>query len=77
MLAKVLDGLETSAIKPRLRQYSHISVGNRFALLHSKTDIPVCTAKTDRGFKKDFESTFLKREDTPYAKSEDNSSISR
>jgi len=25
----------------------------------------VCTAKTDGGFKKDFESTFLKRRDTP------------
>lgn len=64
-LDKVLDGLEKSAIEPSLRQYSHIPVGKWFAPLHSKPDIPVCTAKAEGGFKKNFESTFLKRRDTP------------
>lgn len=36
-----------------------------FAGLHSKTDTPVYTAKTEDGFKNGFESIVLKGRDTP------------
>lgn len=64
-LDKILDRLETSAVEPKLRSYSHISVDSQSAQLHSKTDIPVYTAKTEDGFKNYFKSQVLKARDAP------------
>lgn len=58
----VFDKQETSLIEPTLRQYSHISVGNWLALLHSKTDIPVYTAKIDVGLKRLWSHIFKEKE---------------